>query len=64
MIFEENHLKKIIIFVFDQSSAYASYGKSTLNVFMINTSESNALASQKNIYYPPEYTKKYLISTP
>jgi hypothetical protein len=38
-IFEEKHLNKVAVFVFDQSSAYASKGDGALNAFTMNLEE-------------------------
>ncbi|PVH68822.1 hypothetical protein DL98DRAFT_542103 [Cadophora sp. DSE1049] len=56
-IFEEKHPNKIGVFVFNQSSAYASKGSRALNAFTINLGKGGALFPQKDTYFPPNISK-------
>ncbi|PVH67342.1 hypothetical protein DL98DRAFT_443907, partial [Cadophora sp. DSE1049] len=42
-IFEEKHPNKTIVFIFNQSSAYASKGDGALNAFTMNIKEGGVL---------------------
>jgi hypothetical protein len=49
-IFEEKHLNKVAVFVFDQLSSYASKEEGALNAFNINLREDGAPLPQKVSY--------------
>jgi hypothetical protein len=61
-IFEEKHLNKIAVFVFDQSSAHASKGSRALNAFAMNLREGGAPLPQKvSLSYTFPF-RKYLLT--
>jgi hypothetical protein len=61
-IFEEKHPNKIVVFVFDQSSAHASKGSGALNAFAMNLGEGGAPLLQKvSLSYTFPF-RKYLLT--